>query len=199
MRVVRAELHAGLAHAAAVREASPEVVGDPRPFALLVGDHEQDVHVGTLCQDAAVETVLEPRMLALVVARARVAVGAIGWVLPGPAAAFAHGDRASAARSLAAHGGRAHDVALGLGALTSVKEGTQDAEWVGMGAVVDIVDGLALLLTRGLPKRARLLGLAALGCGVAGLSAARALADARDASDGPSRDLTRSGLAGVPG
>jgi hypothetical protein len=154
--------------------------------------------VGTLCQDAAVETLLEPRMLALVVARARVAVGAIGWALPGPAATFAHGDRASAARSLARMVG-ARDVALGLGALTSVKEGTQDAEWVGMGAVVDIVDGLALLLTRGLPKRARLLGLAALGCGVAGLSAARALADARDATDRPFGDLTHSGLAGVPG
>jgi hypothetical protein len=144
------------------------------------------------------ELPIEPKMLALVFARARVAVGAIGSALPGLAAAFAHGDRAPAARSLARMVG-ARDVALGLGALTSVKEGTQDAEWVGMGAAVDIVDGLALLLTRGLPNRARLLGLVALSCGVAGLGAARALADARDAVDHPSGDVTRSGLAGVRG
>jgi hypothetical protein len=93
----------------------------------------------------------------------------------------------------------ARDVALGLGALTSVKEGTQDAEWVGTGAAVDIVDGLALLLTRGLPKRARLVGVVALTCGIAGLAAARALADARDADDLPAGDVSRSGLAGVRG
>ena len=154
--------------------------------------------MGTLCQDAAVETVLEPRMLALVVARARVAVGAIGWALPGLAAAFAHGDRASAARSLARMVG-ARDVALGLGRTHVGERGDPGRRMGRHGRRVDIVDGLALLLTRGLPKRSRLLGLAALGCGVAGLSAARALADARDASDRPSGDLTRSGLAGVPG
>jgi hypothetical protein len=137
-------------------------------------------------------------MLALVVARSRVAVGAIGCALPGIAAAFAHGDRDPAARSLARMVG-ARDVALGLGALTSVKEATQDAEWVGTGAAVDIVDGLALLLTRGLPKRARLVGLVALACGVAGLGAARALADARAAADLPPGELSRSGLAGVRG
>lgn len=139
---------------------------------------------------------LDPKLLALVMARSRVAVGTIGCALPGLAAAFAHGDRAPAARSLARMVG-ARDVALGLGALTSVKEGTQDAEWVGTGAAVDIVDGLALMLTRGLPKRARLLGLVAFACGVAGLGAARALADARETPDRPSADLTRSGLAGV--
>jgi hypothetical protein len=145
-----------------------------------------------------VDLPLEPKMLALVVARARVAVGAVGCALPGPAAVFAHGDREPAARSLARMVG-ARDVALGLGALTSVKEGTQDAEWVGTGAAVDIVDGLALLLTRGLPKRSRLLGLAALACGVAGLAAARALADARTVGDLAPGDLTRPGLADVRG
>ncbi|HEY8217959.1 MAG TPA: hypothetical protein VIH82_12555 [Acidimicrobiia bacterium] len=141
---------------------------------------------------------VEPRMLALGVARARVAVGAVGCALPGLAATFAHGDQAPAARSLARMVG-ARDVALGLGALTSVKEGTQDAEWVGTGAAVDIIDGLALLLTRGLPARSRLFGIAALACGVAGLAAARALADERDAAAPVADDLTRSGLAGARG
>jgi hypothetical protein len=145
-----------------------------------------------------VDLPVEPRMLSLVIARARVAVGAIGAVLPGLAAGLAHGDRAPAARSLARMVG-ARDIALGLGALTSVKEGTQDAEWVGTGAAVDIIDGLALLLTRGLPKRARLMGLAALACGVAGLGAARALADARDTVDRSPGDVSRSALAGVRG
>jgi peptide-methionine (R)-S-oxide reductase len=141
---------------------------------------------------------MEPRMLALALARARVAVGAAGCALPGLAAAFAHGDRAPAARSLARMVG-ARDVALGLGALTSVKERTQDAEWVGTGAVVDVVDGLALLLTRGLPARARLMGLAAVACGAAGLAAARALADERVPPDAVEAELSRPGMAGARG
>jgi hypothetical protein len=77
----------------------------------------------------------------------------------------------------------ARDLALGLGAITCVKEGTRDAEWVGMGGAVDVVDGAALLLTRGLPFRARLVGVVALGAGIAGIACARALADARSGSD----------------
>jgi hypothetical protein len=141
---------------------------------------------------------VEPKMLALVLARARVVVGTIGSVLPGLAASLAPGERRPATRALARMVG-ARDVALGLGALTSVKEGTQDAEWVGTGAAVDIVDGLALLVTRGLPVRARLVGLAALACGVAGLAAARALADARDAPSDASADFSRSGVAAARG
>jgi hypothetical protein len=133
------------------------------------------------CHDAGVDLPIEPRMLAVLLARGRVAVGAVACALPGLAAAVAPGERRPSTRALSRMAG-ARDLALGVGALTSVKERSQDAEWVGMGAAVDLVDGLALLLTRRLPIRARLVGLVALGAGVAGLLAARALADERDAA-----------------
>jgi hypothetical protein len=77
----------------------------------------------------------------------------------------------------------ARDLALGAGAVTSIKEKTHDAEWVGMGAIVDIADGVALLATRRLPVRARFIGIGALGAGVLGLFLARKLADERTVID----------------
>ena len=59
-------------------------------------------------------------------------------------------------------------------------ERTQDAEWVGMSALVDGIDAAVLLLTPRLPVRARLLGLVAAGGAIAGLIVARALADEHD-------------------
>jgi hypothetical protein len=121
---------------------------------------------------------LEPRTVALLLARGRVVVGMVAALLPGLAAGTAPGERSPGNRAFARMLG-ARDLALGLGAITCLKERTQDAEWVGMGAAVDVVDGATLLLTRGLPARARLAGLVALGAGVAGMFAARSLADAR--------------------
>jgi hypothetical protein len=129
-----------------------------------------------------VDLPIEAKTLSLVLARARVVLGLIASVLPGVAALVVPGERRASTRALARMIG-ARDVALGVGAITSVKEGTHDAEWVGMGAVVDLADGLALLVTRGLPARARLAGLGALGLGAVGLLAARTLADARDARE----------------
>ena len=71
------------------------------------------------------------------------------------------------------------DLVLGVGAITTLKEGTMDAEWVGMGAVADAVDGVVALVTPGLVPRARLVALAGGGAAAAGLLASRALADAR--------------------
>ena len=42
------------------------------------------------------------------------------------------------------------DLVLGIGAITTLKEQTMDAEWVGMGAAADAVDGLVSLVTPGL-------------------------------------------------
>jgi hypothetical protein len=123
---------------------------------------------------------IDTRILALLLARGRVVVGVIAAALPGLAAGTAPGERSPGNRAFARMLG-ARDLALGLGAITTLKERTQDAEWVGMGAAVDLVDGAALLLTRGLPARARLVGLVAFGAGVAGILAARALADERAA------------------
>jgi len=121
---------------------------------------------------------LDVRTMSLLLARGRVAVGVVATVLPRLAGAVAPGGYGAPVRALSRMAG-ARDVALGLGALTCVKEGTQDAEWVGMGGAVDVIDGVTLLTTRGLPRRVRLVGLVALGAGIAGLACARALADER--------------------
>ena len=71
------------------------------------------------------------------------------------------------------------DLAIGLGAVAGVRERTQAPEWLGWGAVADGVDALALLLTPGLPKRARLVGILAAGGAVAGMKLAWDLADQR--------------------
>jgi hypothetical protein len=122
---------------------------------------------------------LEHRRLALLVARARVGIGAAMLLAAGPLAALAVGSADRGGRAaLRLAGGR--DVALGLGALTCLHERTQDAEWVSMGALVDGIDALVLLTTPRLPTRARLAGLAAGACAAAGLLAAQRLADDRE-------------------
>jgi hypothetical protein len=125
---------------------------------------------------------LDARSVAVMLARGRVAVGAVALLFPRLAVGTAPGAASGAgARSLGRMAG-IRDLVLGAGAITCVREQTLDAEWVGMGGVVDLVDGATLLLTPRLPKRARLVGLVAFGAGVAGIAIARALADERSAS-----------------
>jgi hypothetical protein len=120
----------------------------------------------------------EHRRVAVLIARARVGIGAAMVVLGGPLATLAVGSRDRAGRTaLRLAGGR--DVALGLGALTCLHERTQDAEWVGMGALVDGIDALVLLATPGLPRRSRLAGCLAAACAAVGLLASRRLDDER--------------------
>lgn len=123
---------------------------------------------------------LDTRTLALAIARGRVVLGVVASVVPGLVARAAPGESSPGTRALSRMAG-ARDLALGVGAVTSLKEHTQDAEWVGMGAVVDLLDGCALLVTRHLPRRARFAGVGALATGVAGLVLARRLADERTA------------------
>lgn len=123
---------------------------------------------------------LDDRTLALTIARGRIVLGVVASLVPGVVARVAPGDSSPPTRALARMTG-ARDLALGVGAVTTLKEQTQDAEWVGMGAVCDLADGIALLATRRLPRRARLAGVGALATGVAGLVLARRLADLRTA------------------
>jgi hypothetical protein len=71
------------------------------------------------------------------------------------------------------------DLVLGVGAITTLKERTMDAEWVGMGAVADAVDGAVLTFTPGLGARARLASVAGWSAGTVGYVLSRALADQR--------------------
>jgi hypothetical protein len=129
----------------------------------------------------------DPRQRALIVARARIVTGLLLLFLPGLAARLLFGSAASTAamRAFTRMLG-IRDVILGVGAVTAVKEQTMDAEWVGCGALADGVDGVALLVAPGIPKRARLVPLVSGAAAVAGMQAARAIADARtpDATDG---------------
>ena len=124
---------------------------------------------------------LDLRTLAIAVARGRVVLGIGALVAPGPAVRALMGRSDPTTRSLARMlGGR--DVVLGVGAITSTKEHSHDAEWLSMGAVADGVDALVGLLGPGLPLRARLMGVVAAGSAAVGLLAARELADERAAA-----------------
>jgi len=123
----------------------------------------------------------EPRQTALILARSRAVVGMILVFLPGLAAWLWFGESSPRTRALLRMVG-VRDLVLGVGALTSVKERTQDAEWVGMGAVADAVDGIVTLTLPGMPLRGRLVGPTALGSALVGIKVARDLADAREAA-----------------
>jgi hypothetical protein len=121
---------------------------------------------------------LDRRQIALAVARGRVVIGLGALLAPGLTVRVLMGDTDATTRALTRMLG-ARDLALGIGAITTVKERTQDAEWVSMGAFADGVDALVGLFTPGLPGRARLMGVVAACAAVIGLQLARELADER--------------------
>jgi hypothetical protein len=127
---------------------------------------------------------LDPRQQALLLARGRAVFGLVLLVAPGLAGRATLGKFAgepAARATLRSLGIR--DLLLGIGALTTLKERTMDAEWVGVGAVADAADALVLLGSPGLPFRSRLTGLPVAGLAIVGMLAARALADERKPSE----------------
>jgi hypothetical protein len=120
----------------------------------------------------------QTRKAALYFARGRSLLGLGLTLLPGAATKIGVGTPSASARALMRMVG-VRDVAIGLGAVAGVREGIQAPEWLGWGAVADGVDALALLLTPGLPKRARLSGLFAAAGAVVGMKLAWDLADQR--------------------
>jgi hypothetical protein len=125
---------------------------------------------------------LDPRQLGLVLARARAINGLVMLVAPGLVARLVFGRAANGpALRAALRIVGIRDVVLGVGAITTLKEHTMDAEWVGMGAVADAVDGVVALVTPGLIPRARLVALIGGGAAAQGLFVARTLADERTA------------------
>ena len=123
---------------------------------------------------------LDTRTTALVMGRGRAVIGLVLLFLPGVVARLWFGESTPRTRGLLRMIG-IRDLILGVGALTTTKERTMDAEWVGMGAMADAVDGVVAFTMRDVPGRGRLLGPAALGSAVVGLKVARDLADARAA------------------
>jgi hypothetical protein len=127
---------------------------------------------------------VDQRQVALGIARARAINGLFMLFLPGVAGKAFLGKDAShpAVRAVLRLVG-VRDLVLGVGAITTLKEGTMDAEFVGIGAVCDAVDGAVMLTMPGLGWRAKLTSLAGFSSAATGLMAARAIADARNAVD----------------
>jgi len=120
------------------------------------------------------------RRVALAIARGRAVSGLVMLVLPGAVGwiLFGRAGRTPAVRALLRFVG-VRDLVLGVGAITTIKERTMDAEWVGMGAVADAVDGVVSLATPGITRRARVVSLVGGGAAAVGVLASRALADER--------------------
>lgn len=126
---------------------------------------------------------MDTRTTVLGIARGRIVMGLAMLVLPGVVLRLMLGRGASTptARVLARMFG-AREVVLGVGTVTSVKEHTQDAEWVGACAVADAVDGLALAFSPGVPGRSRPGALVGAAAALLGMQAARQLGDERHAA-----------------
>jgi len=123
---------------------------------------------------------LDFRQHALLLARGRAVNGLVMLAVPGLVARLLFGKQGSqpVTKALVRLVG-IRDVILGVGAITTVKEHTMDAEWVGMGAVADAVDGVVALAATGLPARSRLIAVVGGAAAVVGMLAARGLADER--------------------
>ena len=126
---------------------------------------------------------MDSRTTVLGIARGRIVMGLAMLALPGVVLRLLFGRHAStpSARVLARMFG-AREVVLGVGTVTSVKERTQDAEWVSACAVADAVDGLAMALSPGVPRRSRPGAIVGAVAAVLGMQAARQLADERKAA-----------------
>jgi len=121
------------------------------------------------------------RLVALWHARGRGILGLVCVLFPSLVATVGMGRPGPVGRAAIRMLG-VRDIALGLGAISGIREGGPTEEWIGWGAVADGVDAVALLVTPGLAKRARLVGLLAGGSAVYGFLTARAYADARSAA-----------------
>jgi hypothetical protein len=65
---------------------------------------------------------------------------------------------------------------MGAGGSIAAGQGVGGADWISMCALVDGVDGLVMLASPGLPKRTRVMGVAALGSAAYHLLLSRQLA-----------------------
>src|SRR6266404_3784294 len=126
---------------------------------------------------------MDQRTNVLVIARGRIVMGLAMLLVPSIMLRVMFGRDASTrtGRVMARMFG-AREVVLGVGTITSVKERTQDAEWVSASAVVDAVDGLAMAFSPGVPRRSRPAAIVGTAAALLGLQAARQLADERQAA-----------------
>jgi len=120
---------------------------------------------------------METRQIGTYLARGRVGLGLAAMVAPGPALAIMVGRDANipGARVVARiFGGR--DAAMGAGGSIAIGQGSGGGDWLSMMALVDAFDGIVMLATPGLPKRARLIGVGAIASAVVHLYLSRDIA-----------------------
>ena len=120
---------------------------------------------------------MDHRRLAVYLGRVRVGVGLL--LLAAPRAVLRPalgGGLGSPAAGVVARMAGARDAVIGAGIAIAAAERRGGASWTSMGAVTDAFDGAVMLLTPGLPRRTRLLGLVTAGSAVAHLRLAHELA-----------------------
>jgi hypothetical protein len=125
---------------------------------------------------------IDHRRLALGLCGVRIANGLVLTLTPNLAATLylGPGGKQPTARALARFTG-ARELVLGVGAMAAVMARTADAEAMAAGAVCDGIDFFVSVLSPGLAARTRIAAPSAAAGAVAGLWAARALAQDRRA------------------
>jgi hypothetical protein len=120
---------------------------------------------------------MEARQLGAYISRGRVGLGLAAMVSPGITlrVAFGRGADNPGARAVGRLLG-VRDAAMGAGCSIAIGQRSGGGDWLSMGALCDAFDALVMLATPGLPKRARLIGVAAAGSAVVQLYLAREIA-----------------------
>ena len=110
---------------------------------------------------------MEVRQLGAYISRGRVGIGLAAVLLPGASltVAFGRGANTPTGRAVIRLMG-ARDSVIGAGGSIAVGQGAGGGDWLSMAALVDGFDGIVMLATPGLPRRSRLIGLAAIGSAV---------------------------------
>jgi len=120
---------------------------------------------------------METRQLGAYLSRGRVGLGLAAMIAPGPTIALVFGRRANGpgVRTIGRLLG-VRDGVIGAGGSIAVGQRAGGGDWLSMMALVDAFDGIVMLATPGLPRRARLIGVAAIGSAVAHLYLSRDIA-----------------------
>ena len=120
---------------------------------------------------------MDTRQIGTYLARSRVGLGLAAMVAPGPTVALMFGTAANnpAARTVARLLG-VRDGVLGAGGSIAAGQHAGGGDWLSMMALCDGFDAVVMLVTPGLPKRSRVIGLLAAGSAVYHLKLAREIA-----------------------
>lgn len=132
------------------------------------------------CEDDGVD--YDNRTIALALSRGRIVFGLVLLLVPSIVLRGMLKRSSAETRAIARLLG-AREVVLGLGTLTSVKERTQDAEWLSMSAFCDGVDAVVMLAHPGMSKLGRASALIGAGSAVLGMQIARQFATERTEVD----------------